>query len=325
MPHYDFKTYWRLNDKFIKGMFCFENNRVDYYIDVHHHSAGVKTEKEFKMNIDDHFNALTGLYVRKVGMIFWPDQWNKYRKLIKQDKRLISYVWVPDKENFNVKFLSKVIKEGAQGIKLHTRTFCRNKKYPLSIFEEKESQKFYGLCAEAGLAILWHSIHGLYNWEKALVKPLDYTRQDILDAQIRICKKHPKLKLIGAHMNCMSEERLAEVMDKVPNFYVDTSVKTMLFEGEQIPDKKRKRMKEIFTRHCDQFLWATDNAPHIYRPPTNSNEFTRNLRGFHWVQCATELHQRFFKVLDLSKEVSNMIAHGNAERLFGLEPLTGKA
>jgi len=318
---YDEKTYWKINDDYVADTWYGwdHSNRIDYYFDVHTHFPKVKNEQEIKSAIENHFNTLSALSVRKMCLFIHSDDWEKYKDVINKDNRIVPFIYIADKEHFTSEYLATVVKEGIKGVKLHSRGMLRDKKYDISFFESEQCQKFYSKCEELKLPIVWHFITALYEKERGKEQPLPFTRKDLLDAQLRICKKHPRLVLIGAHMNDLSEKRLSAIMDEYPNFYVDLSAAASLWEGEHFSPGFKKELQKIYTKHSDRFLFGVDHSLLVYKDTiVASADLVAALRENHWVWYVTESLQRYIKQLDLPQDKARNIAHRNIERILNI-------
>ena len=149
--------------------------------------------------------------------------------------------------------------------------------------------------------------------------------------------RHPHTRFLGAHFGNAPEEpeRVARMLERYPNLFVET--------GARIPEIGRHdagRMRAIFVRFHDRILFGTD---------------VQMGRGRSWilgsmgrmpdpasrVPAFYESHWRYFETadrgfahptpiqgdwtidgIDLPRDVLEDVYHRNAERLFGLPPLT---
>lgn len=81
------------------------------------------------------------------------------------------------------------------------------------------------------------------------------THEQLMAARDRVLEKHPKLRVVGAHLGSLeySLEEIAARLDRYPNFAVDSSARL----GD-IAMKPREKLLEFFDRYQDRLLWGTD-------------------------------------------------------------------
>jgi predicted TIM-barrel fold metal-dependent hydrolase len=155
--------------------------------------------------------------------------------------------------------------------------------------------------------------------------------EDLFAAYERRVARHPKTTIIGVHFGNAPElpERVAAMLDKYPNLYVDTAAR--------VPELGRKAdvVREIFLRHPDRILFGTDlgvgEAPDDLMlgstgvlPPTHADAdrfFSATWRFFETrdqnFAHPTPIQGRWtISGLGLPPEVLQKIYSGNADRLL---------
>ena len=149
--------------------------------------------------------------------------------------------------------------------------------------------------------------------------------------------RHPQTTFIGAHFGNAPEDpdRVERMLDQYPNLMVET--------GARVPEIGRHepaRMKALFEKHADRILFGTDFQV-IPGGGFVLGSVGEKLDTRARVPVFYEAHWRYFETddrafahpspiqgdwtidgLGLSREVLQAIYHRNAERIFGLEPVT---
>lgn len=144
-------------------------------------------------------------------------------------------------------------------------------------------------------------------------KPGVPSKEAILAARDHILERYPKLRLVGCHLGSDEEHwvRLAQRLDRYPNFAVDTAARVRYFIlGDH--DKAR----EFLIRYQDRVLYATDSTLRA-----GDAEFAGRLRQVHeqdWKFFATRETIQFrgkpYQGLGLPEAVVRKLFHGNAQR-----------
>ena len=149
--------------------------------------------------------------------------------------------------------------------------------------------------------------------------------------------RHPDTTFVGAHFGNAPEEpdRVDRMLDAYPNLVIET--------GARIPEIGRhdpRRMRAFFEKHAERILFGTDfqmspGGGFVLGSVGESMDPPSRIPIFY------EAHWRYFETddrgfahptpiqgdwtidgLGLPREVLEQIYHRNAERIFGLEPLT---
>jgi predicted TIM-barrel fold metal-dependent hydrolase len=148
--------------------------------------------------------------------------------------------------------------------------------------------------------------------------------------------RHPNTTFIGVHFGNDPEEpaRVAEMLDKYPNLYIDTAARVP--EIGRFPADK---LREIFLAHQKRILFGTDIAVSSQNltlgcpePYPETPETVTRFYAAHWHFFETP-DQGFahpspvqghwtIDGINLPREALEDLYHRNAERLFGLAPLT---
>ena len=82
---------------------------------------------------------------------------------------------------------------------------------------------------------------------------------DILAARDRVIERHPKLRVVGAHLGSLEHDldALAKLLDKYPNFAVDTSgvrrIVSLFLTG-------RDKVWEFFIKYQDRIMYGSDRS-----------------------------------------------------------------
>lgn len=208
---------------------------------------------------------------------------------------------------------------GAVGIKLHNApiiTRGEDRKVVLS-------DDWHGIYERAGalrMPVLWHVTQRLTDspytgggrnsyWKDGWEKGVRYTNQDILDDFLEVVSSHRRTAFIGAHQLHVGPERLSELFGTHPNLYSDTSIGCFVAADDRMYPTDHARWRDFFIRNADRMCFGTDS---VIGQQTASTELLRqHLLG----------HVRFLKHLDLPQDALSKVAHGNFERLAGLEPV----
>ena len=149
--------------------------------------------------------------------------------------------------------------------------------------------------------------------------------------------RHPDTTFVGAHFGNAPEEpdRVDRMLDAYPNLVIET--------GARIPEIGRhdpERMRAFFEKHAERILFGTDfqmspGGGFVLGSMGESMDPPSRIPIFY------EAHWRYFETddrdfahptpiqgdwtidgLGLPREVLEQIYHRNAERIFGLEPVT---
>jgi predicted TIM-barrel fold metal-dependent hydrolase len=102
------------------------------------------------------------------------------------------------------------------------------------------------------------------------------SHQQINDARDRILQRHPKLRVVGAHLGSMEYDLkvMADHFDRYPNLALDTSARLLdltYFDSANV--------REFFIRYLDRLLFGIDTGYH-QRPGATDQEMDAVLAEF---------------------------------------------
>ncbi len=78
---------------------------------------------------------------------------------------------------------------------------------------------------------------------------------DLIDARDRVLAKHPKMRVVGAHLGSLEYDvrEIAKRLDRYPNFAVDSSART-----KDLAAQDRESVRAFFAAYADRVLFGTD-------------------------------------------------------------------
>ena len=145
---------------------------------------------------------------------------------------------------------------------------------------------------------------------------------EIIAARDRVLARHPKLRVIGAHIGSQSHDlpAVAERLDRFDNFAVDTSARLSF-----IARQDSAMVREFFLRYADRILWGTDivktvgdDMPDDERVPLldRVREIYRHAFLYYESADVVPIHERDFSTrgLGLPPDVLEKFYVANAER-----------
>jgi predicted TIM-barrel fold metal-dependent hydrolase len=88
-------------------------------------------------------------------------------------------------------------------------------------------------------------------------KPDYPSHQQIIDARDRMLARHPKLRVVGAHLGSLEYDvaEIAARLDRYPNFAVDTSARL-----NDLAIQDTKTVRQFLTAYAGRVLWGTDTV-----------------------------------------------------------------
>jgi len=307
-----------VDNGFSKGWgFHFPTNE-EFWIDCHNHLDNWRTHSDIYKLLDQWFSRLDAYRLGKVLVIARePASLKVLKDISSQDDRFDWLIWI-DCDKPDISTLEKALEHGAVGLKLHNKVIMQGLVRP-DIWLSDEWCKVFELVEKSGIPILWHVTQrvtkspyhgGGYNpyWSEGQKRGVTYTNEDLLQITIKISEMFPKIKIIGAHQHYVSLKRLSEIFDKHENMYIDTSVGCYLRWADDLHEEDRKIYYDFFVKYQDRILFGTDSALKC----GGVDEYL--VQSF---LC----HARFINKLRLPHEVLQKVAHVNAEKLFGVEPV----
>ena len=88
-------------------------------------------------------------------------------------------------------------------------------------------------------------------------KPDHPSHAAIVDARDRMLARHPKLRVVGAHLGSLEYDvaEIAKRLDQYPNFAVDTSARM-----NDLAVQDRETVRQFLSAYSDRVLWGTDTV-----------------------------------------------------------------
>lgn len=142
--------------------------------------------------------------------------------------------------------------------------------------------------------------------------------EDQISARDNLLGRYPDLIFIGAHLGSLEwdVDKLAERLDKYPNFKVDMAARIGHLKNQSVQD--RDHVRNFLIRYKDRLLYATDMSVNDLEP-RNFNDHTESiylrwLNDFMYLATDTTINE--VQGLNLPKEVIDKIYYDNAKFLF---------
>lgn len=290
----------------------------EYWLDCHNHLDSGKTQAEIKCLLDQWFARVDGFRLGKALLIVTePTAFKVYQDIHDQDKRFEWLFWMPFDQP-DVKVLQAAIDHGAVGLKLHNAPIMQGLGEP-EVWLTDEWRKVFQLAEGNGLPVLWHVTQRVsyspYHggganpyWAEGEKRGIKFSNEDLLQIFLKVLILYPNLKVIGAHQLHIGLERLATLLEVYDNLYIDTSCGFYVRWADTLYKEDRKLLWTFFMKYKDRILFGTDSG----LAPGAIDEYL--VQGF---LC----HARFILQLRLPYDVLQMVAHQNAEQVFGISPI----
>lgn len=161
-------------------------------------------------------------------------------------------------------------------------------------------------------------------------KPDHPSHQEIIAARDRMLGRHPKLKVIGAHLGSL-EHDVAEIamrLDRYSNLAVDTSARL-----HSLARQDRDAVRQFFVTYQDRVLFGTDIVNRQAQSGVSESERQRSLteirdcycRSFRYYETSREVQVRGRGVqgISLPSAVLEKLYRANAQRWYpGLSGLS---
>ncbi len=135
----------------------------------------------------------------------------------------------------------------------------------------------------------------------------------ILQARDHILKKHPQLRVVGAHLGSM-ETNLDEIgrrFDEYPNFAVDVAARTVYLTLQP-----REKARQFLMRYQDRVVYGTDLGFSGQEEPITAERKWAAQYAMDWAFFSSDglvtYRGRRVKGLALSRQVLRKLYHGNA-------------
>lgn len=306
------------DDGFSAGWGFHQAPSESYWINCHTHMTAT-TEAAIREAVQLYFSRAGAMRVRRiVAMDGKPDRIEGFTRVAGKDDRFLWMAW-PHYSAPDLKFLRKWTKKpGFAGLKLHNAPVITEAGKP-EVWQSGAWDEMFEFCAEMGKPVLWHVTQRLTDcpymgggrnsyWKVGQPKGVKFTNQDLLDVFLDVVSRNPRTRFIGAHHLHIGPESAAKLFRKHPNLSVDLSCGNTVREGDVMREDDRQRWRNYVIKQADRLLFGTD--------------CTLGKEGKEWyIWESLAAHQRFVRHLRLPKEVLEKIAHGNFERLAGLEPI----
>jgi predicted TIM-barrel fold metal-dependent hydrolase len=146
--------------------------------------------------------------------------------------------------------------------------------------------------------------------------------QDEINARDNMLKKHPNLKVVGAHLGSLewNVDELAKRLDKFPNFAVDLAARVVHLQVQAV--KNRQKVRDFMIKYQDRLVYGTDDGVDA---KSNTVELNKSLhedriRDWAFFTSANEMSSTDFagkfNGLQLPKQVVDKIYHDNAKKWF---------
>lgn len=148
--------------------------------------------------------------------------------------------------------------------------------------------------------------------------------EDQIRARDNLLKKHPKLRLVGAHLASLewNVDELAKHFDQYPNLKADLAARIGHLQYQSRADYDRVR--NFMIKYQDRLMYGTDGS--VSQKDTSLNRMKARMRSGwldHWMYLATDspvvvkdLAGQKVKGLHLPKEVIDKLYSKNAAEFF---------
>ncbi len=306
-----------LDNGFSKGWgFHFQPNE-DYWLDCHNHMESLTAHAEIYRVLADWFAQLDAFRLGRVIVITGKKEaFSVFRDMAAQDSRF-GWLYRMPHDQPDAALAQQAFEHGALGLKLHNSLLMQGQASH-EIWLQPPWDEVFTAVSRAGKALLWHitqrvsvsPYHGGGEnpyWSEAR-NGLTTSNEQLLQTALQVARRHPGLTLIGAHQMHIGLERLESVFREHPNVVADTSCAGFLRWCDELYPEDRAVLRPFFLQHADRILFGTDSSLALGRADA--------------YQVQTFLcHARFVHQLRLPDAVLQQVAHGNAERIFGLPPM----
>ncbi len=213
--------------------------------------------------------------------------------------------------------LEEDVKNGAKGLKVFKSLGLRNKddKGLRLSPDDVRLDPIWDKCGELGIPVIihiadpkpfwddfdannerWLELKTHPNRKRSDTDPVSW--QQLIDEQHNMFKKHPKTKFINAHMGWYANDlnKLGELMDQMPNMYVEISA--VIAELGRQP----KNAKKFFLKYQDRILlgkdsWVPEEFPTYFRVLETDDEYFPYHKKYHafWAMYGMDLPDEVLK------------------------------
>ena len=308
------------DDGFSSGWGFHFQTSEKYWIDCHVHGNG--TKQEFQQCLKEWFDWAIGWRQSKLIVLDGKNESSKSNiscedlgAVAKEDDRM-AFLYFPGLDDTDPGLLEKALEHGARGLKLWSPTLVLEGR-PYDEFEYPKWEGVFKIVNDKRLAIIWHVTQRMTDspytgggrnayWSTGWEKGVKYTNEDLLQSFLKVAKAHPDGHFIGAHQLHVGWDRLEEILDEYPNVYIDTSIGCFVRYGDVMYPEDQAKLRKFFIKYSDRILFGTDTG---VGPGQHVESYRLSLIG----------HMLFIRQLRLPYDDLQKIAHGNTEKLFGIE------
>jgi hypothetical protein len=152
--------------------------------------------------------------------------------------------------------------------------------------------------------------------------PENPTYEDEINARDNMLRKHPKLKVVGAHLGSLewNVDELAKRLDQFPNLAVDMAARISHLQFQSV--KNWQKVHDFMVKYQDRLIYATDQGVDAESNGTELNKSLHAVRLNDWAflatgnEMTTSDFDQTFKGLNLPKQVIDKIYFDNAKNWF---------
>jgi predicted TIM-barrel fold metal-dependent hydrolase len=255
----------------------------------------------------------------------------------------------PDYADIIAKYLEYQKEKGAQAVKV-SKSLGLYLKDVFGNYIHVDDKRFYPYwkkAGELGMPVLIHSADPIESFEKMHYNSLRYNMINpkwdfsesfgvegynrLLSELLNVVRDHPNTNFVSAHFSNLSTEldRLAEMLDTYPNFYVDPSARFKNGLRYNTP-----AIYDFFIKYQDRILFGTDSNCYAREKSTEESlsETSAILADFfrrHWLLLETnrvdlyepnnrDRYRDWLRLtgLNLPEEVLEKVYYKNARRLL---------
>ena len=248
-----------------------------------------------------------------IGPFFHIDDVIKHKDFFCSQDR---FLWAPylRYKDPNLGIIKKSVEAGASCIKLHNAHIITDGAKP-DVWLTKEWDEVFKEIEKASLPVLWHvtqrrteckyrKMGAESYWKDGVKKGITYSNQELLDVFLKVVKKYPSIKFVGAHQLHIGWDKLGELFDEYDNLYTDTSTGCFLNPDDDFYDTDKEFLRDFFVKYADRIVFATDI--HYEKSLERDWKFYFENRG----------HISFINKLNLPDDVLQKVAYKNAEKIY---------
>lgn len=297
----------------------------EYWTDIHAHLE-VEDINDYREALQLYKNVASRLKTKYSSIIFLlqsrKDMGDRFKEILEHGIRIVREAegFVPmlyiDYTDADPDIVDKAVQAGIKGIKLHNAPIV-TKGASHKVWLSEEWRKVFEKIEKYRLPVLWHVTQRLTDapysgggrnsyWKDGWLKGVEYTNQDLLDVFLEIVGCYPGINFVGAHQLHLGWERVAELFGRYSNLLVDTSCGCIIREFDHIYESDRDYIRKYFINYSSRILFGTDTI-------------IRKSMSERYVEVNNANHMRFIRQLQLPNAELQRVAHGNFDRLFGLE------